>query len=200
MARPLHRPALRKLRTQGSLLSERPDEPRVRALLDQDLPAVEATLSLLERYASFGPPSPEPVDLAALLYAELERRQTQMRAGNVVVLEELERDAQPVQIGRAQLAFAIGALLDRALKMIPSGGDLQVGSFQKDTLHRVLIRFHSPEEVLVPPPGMPDASLPLEVLLARAAIERMGGRFSADAAGANDNLILLELPAGPALR
>ena len=103
-------------------------------------------------------------------------------------------------VDRAQLSFAIGALLDRALKMIPPGGDLQVGNFQQGARHRVLIRFHSPEEVLVPPPGLPGASLPIEVLLARAAIERMGGRFSADASGANDNLILLELPAAETTR
>ena len=193
------RPTLRKLRTQGSLLSQQPEDPKTRALLgtilEEDLQSVETTLSLLEQYAGFGPPEPEPVDLAALLYAELGRRQSRMRAREVVVLEELERDAQPAMVDPAQFAFAIGALLDRALKMIPSGGDLQMGNFQQGSQHRVLIRFHSPEEVLVPPPGIPGASLPLEVVLARAAIERMGGQFSADASGANDNLILLELPA-----
>ena len=198
------RPTLRKLRTQGALLSQQPEDRTTRALLEtlleEELPFAETTLSLLEHFASFGTPSSEPVDLAALLYQELERRQSQMRARELVVLEELERGAHPAMVDRAQRSFAIGALLDRALKMIPPGGDLQVGNFQQGARHRVLIRFHSPEEVLVPPPGLPGASLPLEVLLARAAIERMGGRFSADASGANDNLILLELPAAETTR
>ena len=116
------------------------------------------------------------------------------------MLEELERDAAPVLVDPEQFEFAIHALLDRAFAMIPPGGDLQVGTFHRGERHRVLIRFHSPEEVLVPPPGMPNAALPLELMLGRAVIERMGGRFSADAAGSNDNLILLELPAVPTTR
>jgi hypothetical protein len=37
--------------------------------------------------------------------------------------------------------------------------------------------------------------MPLEVVLAKSLIARMGGAFAVDASGAQDNLILLELPA-----
>jgi hypothetical protein len=60
--------------------------------------------------------------------------------------------------------------------------------------HRVLIRFHSPEEVLLgPDDGL--EPLPLEVLLARDLIQRARGHFAVDASGAQDNVILIELPA-----
>jgi hypothetical protein len=64
-----------------------------------------------------------------------------------------------------------------------------------DAGHRLLIRFHSPEDVLIAPDDVPDAGPPLEVVLARALILRMNGAFAIDASGSQDNLILIELPA-----
>jgi hypothetical protein len=59
----------------------------------------------------------------------------------------------------------------------------------------LLIRFHSPEDVLVAPAGVPGPPMPLEVVLARILVERAGGRFAVDASGAQDNVMLIDLPA-----
>jgi hypothetical protein len=59
----------------------------------------------------------------------------------------------------------------------------------------LLIRFHSPEEVLAPPDDVPGASVPLEVVFARSLVERMGGTFAVDASGDQDNVVLIDLPA-----
>ena len=84
---------------------------------------------------------------------------------------------------------------------MPDGGDLYVGSLHHaaeappPASHRLLIRVHSPEEVLVGPEDGPGPTQPLEVVLARALIERVGGVFAVDASGAQDNQILIELGA-----
>jgi hypothetical protein len=117
-----------------------------------------------------------------------------MRQRSLVVLEELDRDAPPAQADEAQLRFALGALLDRALRMIPTGGDLYIGTAHLPDGHqRLLLRFHSPEDVLVPPDGVPAPPMPLEVVFARLLIEGMGGAFAVDASGASDNVVLIEL-------
>ena len=84
---------------------------------------------------------------------------------------------------------------------MPEGGNLYVGSLHHgyeagaEAGHRLLIRFHSPEDVLVAPDDVPDAGPPLEVVLARALVTRMNGAFAIDTSGDQDNLVLIELPA-----
>jgi hypothetical protein len=84
--------------------------------------------------------------------------------------------------------------------MIPSGGELYVGTLYHPASadcpahHRLLIRFESPEEVLIAPEDGPGPSQPLEVILARTLIENIGGKFAVDVSGVQDNLILIELP------
>ena len=122
-----------------------------------------------------------------------------MREREIVVLRELDRDSPPALADERQIRFVISALLDRALHMVPAGGDLYVGSLhrqgddERPAAVRLLIRFHSPEEVLVGPADLPGASAPIEVVLARDLIQRMGGAFAIDASGSQDNVILIEL-------
>ena len=199
------REPLRAIRTYAKLLDQRPDDEALRhelsGLVEGDLSRVERTLERLEQFASFGPPQLAPVDLSALVASELEQRQVEMRERSLVVLRELETLAQPAIVDEEQLRFAIGALLDRALRMVPEGGDLYAGSFYRDADEegparlRLLLRFHSPEELLVAPDDLPGSSTPIEVVLARELIERMGGASAVDASGSQDNVILIELPA-----
>jgi signal transduction histidine kinase len=199
------REPLLAIRTYANLLEQRPNDESVRheltSLVEGDLGRIEETLHRLERFASFGPPGAQEVDLGQLLSSEIERRRAAMRQRSLVILEELEREAPPALVDEEQLRFALGALLDRALRMVPTGGDLYVGSLHRSVgsdgraRHRVLIRFHSPEDVLVTPEGVPGPPMPLEVVLAKSLIARMGGAFAVDASGAQDNVILLELPA-----
>jgi len=199
------RQPLLAIRTYASLLQQRPDDAAVRreltSLVEADLGQLDADLARMERYLSLGAPQREPYDLARAVAAELDARQDRTRAGALVVLRELDFDAPSLVGDAAQLRFAVGALLDRALRMIPRGGDLYVGSLYHPAepgmpaRHRLLIRFHSPEEVLLGPDDGPEPAPPLEVVLARDLIERAGGSFAVDASGAQDNVVLIELPA-----
>ena len=199
------RQPLRAIRTYASLLEQRPDDSSVRrdlqSLVEGDIERVEETLRRLERFIGFGPPRLEPVDLPAVVAAELQERQAAARERGLVVLRELDQQAPPARADERQIRFAIGALLDRALRMIPRGGDLYVGSLHRPrsdgepAAHRLLLRFHSPEEVLVGPPDLPGGDAPIEIVLARELVERMGGAFAIDASGSQDNVVLIELPA-----
>ncbi len=198
------RDPLRAIRTFASLVDQRPDDADRRrelaALLENDLGRVEQTLTRLETYSGFDAPQPVPFDLANTVASELEKRRDQMRASSLVVLRELDHDAPEAVGDEEQVRFSISALFDRALRMVPERGDLYVGTKYhpaekgRGARHRLLIRFHSPEEVLVGPDDGPNPRLPIEVMLARELIERSGGAFAVDASGAQDNVILIEVP------
>ena len=112
---------------------------------------------------------------------------------------ELDAQAPPLVADESQLRLAIAALLDLALRLVPQGGDLYLGSAWRPKAegrtpgHRILLRFHSPEDVLTGPAGDVDSDL-LEVVIAREIFVRAGGSFAIDASGAQDNVILVELP------
>jgi nitrogen-specific signal transduction histidine kinase len=202
LAEELRQPLL-ALRTCALLLEQRPDDATARRELTtrvaDDLGWMEQALSRLERFAAFGPPKREPVDLAALVAAELARLRPRMRERSLVILEELDSTAPPVLADAGQLRFAMEGLLDRALRMVPTGGDLYLGSFLhpprdgRPARHRLLLRFHSPEEVLIAPDDAPGPPAPLEVIFARTLVERMGGLFAVDASGLQENVVVIEL-------
>jgi signal transduction histidine kinase len=192
------------LRAQAHLGAQPRSDPAARADLgatrEGELAEIEQTLRRLEAFASFGPPRIEPVDVAACARSELDQRQNAIHKRSIVVLRELDADAPRARADAVQLRFAIGALFDRALRMVPEGGDLYVASRRRagpagePAAHRLMIRFHSPEEVLGGPEDLPGTAVHLEVLLARSLVERMGGEFAADTSGAQDNVVLIELP------
>ncbi len=202
LAQEFRRPLL-AIRTYTSLLDQRPDDASVRreltALVEGDLVQLDELLSRLERFTRFGPPQLEPLDLASFVAVELEKRQAAARARSLIVLRELDHDAPPTLADAEQIRFALDALLDRALRMVPAGGDLYIGSLHHPAegklpaRNRLLIRFHSPEEVLVAPDDLQGPRIPLDVLMARALILRMHGSFAIDSSGAQDNVILIEL-------
>ncbi len=197
------RAPLRAFRTYANLVEQRPDDEHVRrelrTLVEQDLGSLEDTLQRVERFSRLGPPVLRPFDLAAALGAELDARQSQARAKSLVVLRELDSSAPPLVADESQLRLAIRSLLDLALRLVPEGGDLYLGSAwrPKDeglgAGHRILLRFHSPEDVLTGPSGETDGDY-LEVVIARDLFARAGGSFAIDASGAQDNVILVELP------
>ena len=94
-------------------------------------------------------------DLAAALAAELDARQLAARARELVVLRELEPEAPPLVADEAQIAFSRSARCSTArCAWCRAGGDLYLGSAwnrkrdERAGGHRILLRFHSPEDVL----------------------------------------------------
>lgn len=197
------RAPLRAFRTYASLVEQRPDDEHVRrelrAIVEQDLGGLEDTLQRVERFARLGAPVPRAFELAAALGAELDARQAQARAKSLVVLRELDAQAPLLLADEAQLRLATGALLELALRLVPEGGDLYLGSAWRPKGegvpggHRILLRFHSPEDVLTGAVGEAENDF-LEVVIARDLFARAGGSFAIDASGAQDNVILVELP------
>jgi signal transduction histidine kinase len=198
------RAPLLALRTYAGLLNQRPDDPGVRqrlsSLLEGDLRRIEEVIEQVQQFSGFGAPEPKPVDLAALVTGVLQSRLETIRERRLVMLEELDHQAPPVDVDEEQLRFAFNALFGRALRMVPSGGDLYVGSRHlaatedQGARHRILIRFHSPEDVLVPPDEAAAGGIALEVLIARSLVEKMGGTLGVDVSGPHDNLVLVEIP------
>ncbi|MCP4003000.1 MAG: hypothetical protein GY725_02270 [bacterium] len=194
---------LRAIRTCANLVDQQPDDASRRqelaTLFENDLGRLEEILTRLETYSKFGRAEEQSFDLAASVASELDAHHETVRSKALVVLRELDHDAPQTRGDETQVRFAIGSLLSRALRMVPARGDLYVGSKflpaanDRAGRHRLLIRFHSPEEVLVGPDDGPEPRIPIEVMLARELIERSGGRFAVDASGAQDNLILVEL-------
>ena len=198
------RAPLLALRTYAGLFNQRPDDPGVRrrlsSLLEGDLRRIEEVIEQTQRFSGFGAPDPKAVDLAALLTGVLQSRLATIRERRLVMLEELDHEAPPIDADEEQLRFAFDALFGRALRMVPSGGDLYVGSRylaatdDQPARHRILIRFHSPEDVLVPPDEAAAGGIPLEVLIARSLVERINGSLGVDVSGPHDNLVLIEIP------
>ena len=198
------RAPLRAVRTYASLVEQRPDDPHVRrelrTLVEHDLGGLEDTLQRVERFARLGAPVPRPFDLAAALGAELDARQSDARAKSLVVLRELDAQAPPLVADEAQVRLrGTARCVDLALRLVPDGGDLYLGSAWRPKEegrkpgHRILLRFHSPEDVLTGSAEDADSDL-LEVVIARELFARAGGSFAIDASGAQDNVILVELP------
>ncbi|HXX47812.1 MAG TPA: hypothetical protein VEN47_06275 [Myxococcota bacterium] len=202
LAHELRKP-LRAVRTYAGLVEQRPGDAAVRrelrTLVEEDLGSVDETLQRLERYLRLGRPEPRPFDLAPALASELDQRQSAARARELVVLRELDFDAPPLVADEAQIRFAIGALLDRALRLVPRGGDVYLGSAWtrkregRPAGHRILLRFHSPEDVLASPLDEAESAF-VEVVIARDLFSRAGGTFAIDQSGPQDNVILVELP------
>jgi hypothetical protein len=202
LANEIRRP-LRAVRTYAGLVEQRPYDAEVRrelrSLVETDLGSVDETLQRVERFIRFGPPQPRPFELAAALAAELDLRQSVARAKQLVVLRELDAQAPPLVADETQIRFAVSSLLDRALALVPIGGDVYLGSAwhakrdERPAGHRIMLRFHSPEDVLAAPLDDPEAAF-VEVVMARDLFERAGGTFAIDASGPQDNVILVELP------
>jgi signal transduction histidine kinase len=201
LAQDIRKP-LRAVRTYASLVEQRPNDAAVRhelsKLVEEDLGGVDETLQRVERFVRFGPPNPRPFELAPALAAELDARSSISRARELVVLRELDFEAPPLVADEAQIRFAVSALLDRALRLVPRGGDVYLGSAwnrkrdERPAGHRILLRFHSPEDVLASPLDGSDGFV--EVVMARELFARAGGTFAIDASGPQDNVILVELP------
>jgi hypothetical protein len=195
------------IRTMADLLPQRFSDPEFRSRFSErvgaDVGRIEATLDRLGEFAALPPPESGPVDLAALLDRLLEEHREEIQRRGLLVLKELDR-SQPVARGDAKhLELALRALLDKTLELVPAGGDLYLASkhhlsgLRGRPSVRVLIRYHSPSQI-ARRGGVEGTSLAesaLEIVLADALVHGMGGQLTLDASGAEETVVVLDLPA-----
>jgi DNA-binding NtrC family response regulator len=195
------------IRTFAQLLPEHFDDPEFRgrfaALVGDDVRRIERAVEQLARFAGFGPPEHKPVDLAALLEDLLEEHREEIQGRRLVVLRELDRERPSVRGDAGQLRFALGALLGKALELVPERGDVYLASRHHPTglrgapAARVLLRFQNPEDGVptLAVEGISLAETALEVVLADAIARAHGGSLVASSADARETVILVDLPA-----
>jgi len=195
------------LRTFAQLLPERFGDAEFRerftARVGADVGRIEATLDRLAQFAALAPPRSEPVDVAELLDRLIEGHHEEIQRRRLLVLKELDH-SQPLAHGDpAHLELALGSLLDKTLELVPERGDLYLASkhhasgLRGKPSVRVLIRYHSPTQI-ARKEGIEGTSLAestLEIVLADALVRGMEGQLTLDASGAEETLVVLDLPA-----
>jgi len=195
------------VRTFAQLLPERFDDPDFRRkavdIVGADVRRIETVVDRLARLAELRPPEPKPVDVANLVETLLEGERETIQRRRLVVLTELDRTA-PHALGDAdQLRFALGALLDKALELVPDRGDLYFASkHHADGLDgapalRLLVRFRSPGGVAATSEvrGVSLGENLLEMTLARSIVDAHGGRMTVSPGDARETVLVIDLPA-----
>jgi signal transduction histidine kinase len=195
------------IRTLTELLPERFADADFRSRFAErvgsDVRRIEATLDRLAEFAALPPPVEGPVDLTELLDRLLEEHREEIQRRRLLVLKELDR-SQPLARGDvAHLDLALRALLDKTLELVPEGGDLYLASkhhasgLRGKPSVRVLIRYHSPIQI-ARKGGVEGTSLAekvLEIVLAEALVQGLGGQLTLDASGPEETVVVLDLPA-----
>lgn len=197
---------LSSIRTFSQLLAERYDDPDFRSRFAEIVGAdVSRLADVVERLSHFGAlPAPirEPVDVAQLLQELLEAEREVIRERELLVLEELDRD-QPLAIGDGeQLRFALAALVQRTLRLVPPRGDLFLasryhpGEAQETPALRILLRFgHTSADPGRPEPlgGLLATDNSLEIAIADWVVRAQGGTFTYETSPDGETLIVIDL-------
>jgi DNA-binding NtrC family response regulator len=195
------------IRTLAQLLPERFSDAEFRSRFAErvgaDVGRIEGTLDRLAEFAALPPAENGPVDVAELLDRLLEEHREEIQRRRLLVLKELDRN-QPLARGdAAHLELALRALLDKTFELVPEGRDLYLASkhhasgLRGKPSVRVLIRYHSPTQI-ARKGGIEGTSLAesaLEIVLADALVRGMGGQLTLDASGAEETVVVLDLPA-----
>ncbi|UCE85138.1 MAG: hypothetical protein JSU66_12380 [Deltaproteobacteria bacterium] len=192
--------------TLVKLLQERYDDPEFRErfgrVVDSDVQRIERVMDRLSRLSTLRPPERKPFDVSAFIEELLERQRERIERRRLVVLEELDQRDGVCLGDEAQLRFALEALLEKSLELVPDRGDVYVAArhhpegLRGGPSLRVLIRFQSPESGAGG--GVPSASeMALDVLVAEAIVRAAGGFLTVSDGGGRETLIVLDLPAPP---
>jgi signal transduction histidine kinase len=165
---------------------------------------IERVMDRLSRLAALRPAERRPVDVSAFIEELLERQRERIERRRLVVLEELDQRNGVCLGDEQQLRFALEALIDKSLELVPDRGDVYVAAkhhpegLRGSPSLRVLIRFQSPESPSSGAAGEPSPSeMALDILLAEAIVRAAGGFLTLSDAGGRETLIVLDLPAPP---
>ena len=195
------------LKTFAALLPERHAEEdfrvRFRAQAERDLASLEKHLDRLARFGELDVGARKAVNVASLLEGLLHERRTEIRSRRLLVLSELGADA-PWALGSEEaLRFAFDALFDATFARIGDRRDLYIACRRPSapaphapTL-RILLRFHGAPLSTLPGAGEP-APAALELVLAAAALEALGGRIAYESLESGEQVARVDLPAASA--
>ncbi len=176
---------------------------RLAEIVDTDSRRIDELAARVSRFAAFGAPARDVVDLSSLLDTLVDSQRPEIDARQILLLRELER-AHPRVVGDVdQLRFGLGCLLRRALQLVKSRGDLYLAShFHPHGLRgapsiRVLLRFQASTRVmpLVATHEDPLSETALDLFLGEATVRACGGRFTLDTGNGAETVILVDLPA-----
>jgi hypothetical protein len=125
----------------------------------------------------------------------------EIKRRRLLVLSELGADA-PWALGSEDgLRFAFSALLDATFARIGDRQDLYLACRRPSTsgatpMLRILLRFHGTPLAMLP--GGAEAPAALELALAEAAFEALGGRLGHESLDSGEQVARVDLPASPA--
>ncbi len=202
------------IKTFTQLIEHKFDDPDFRTnfyrLVREDVDRIDALVDAASMFAGFGAPRPTAVDVNALIdHALKDQEQTFLRK-RIVVLRESGDDLPPALADRAQLAFALRAIIAKAADLMPEGSDIHFASAVlpaeggRDARLETTIRFSNPDSFLTRMEsvltGEPAAEAPpgsIELALAGQMLARQGGTLRVEAFGERDSVITILLPVPP---
>lgn len=195
---------LASIRTFAQLLPQRFADEEFRTqfadIVESDVMRATDVANRLSAFAALGPVAREPLDATGMLEQLLEDRRAQFREHNILVLTELDHDRPLVFADDAQLRFALEAVLDQALELVPAKGDLFIASRHHDpegagSSLRILVRCGTAktegEDTTVASPVRHS----LRLAMAEWVVNAQGGRYALDSARSGWLVIVLDLPA-----
>jgi signal transduction histidine kinase len=195
---------LTSIRTFAQLLPTRfaDEEFRTRfaEIVEGDVMRATRVANRLSAFAALGAPHREPVDATGLLEQLLEARRKRIRERDLLVLTELDHDRPLVLADTFQLRFALEAVLDQALELVPTRGDLFVASQHHEQHHlgsslRILVRCETAQTGDLDTSGVSPARHSLGLAMAEWVVAALGGSFALDSAESGWLVIVLDLPA-----
>ncbi len=198
---------LSTLQTFTTLFPEQHQDEEFRvnfgSLASEDVARMTRTMELLERYNALrDAPTPKDAivcDLATLAEAAVREFRDTVDARKIVVLEELERGATPVQAPASHVAFALRAVLSQVIDWVEDGRDLYL-SVRRSVVRgdeapsvRLLLRFPGISDRLGAGDLAP-ARASLALTLADAVFASAGGTLTLDTE-TTLGLLAIDLPA-----
>ena len=195
---------LASIRTFAQLLPTRFSDEEFRThfadVVDSDVTRAADVANRLSAFAALAAPLQEPVDATGMLEQLLEARREQIRERNLLVLTELDHDRPLVLADSAQLRFALESVLDQALELVPSQGDLFIASKHHeqqglDSSLRILVRCGTAQPNEIDTSDTSPVRHSLRLAMADWVVSGQGRFFALDSAGSGQFVIVQELPA-----
>ncbi len=178
------------------LLGEKFDDPEFRRefyrAVRRDVERIDHLVEGLLHASDATPREVRPTDLNQLIEEVLTRSEQWMIDRRVVAFKELAEGLPPVLTDPTQTRAAVFNVLARALALLPVGEDLFITTRSGPKV-QLTVTYRDPSPVGVGRPAT--EGVELELVLARVALERGGGRLAVEREPGRRTMVTLEFPA-----